>query len=183
MDTKLFDHVTLTLMFDLLIINFNQGYNFQMVCTRSLGCWYFNECSLWQDLFMGTKIFDLDIWPTYLAYIFWMVCTRALEFHMSIPYGKTCPWVPNVLTLWPWSLTYLLKTLTLAITFKWYVLGCWYFMSVLCDKIFSWGPKLLTLWPWSLTYLLKTFSLPITFEWYVLGLWYFTWVFLMARPF
>jgi hypothetical protein len=65
-----------------------------------------------------------------LAYNFWMVCTRALIFPMSVPYGKTFPWVPNFLTMWPWCLTYLQKTLTLAITFKWYVLGCWYFTWV-----------------------------------------------------
>jgi hypothetical protein len=39
--------------------------------------------------------------------------------------------------LWPWCLTYLLKTLTLAITFRWYVLWCWYFTWVLL----SWVPN------------------------------------------
>ena len=162
-------------MYDLLIKNFNLGYNFQMVCTRML---IFDECSLWQDLFMGTKIFDLVtltlmfdllIKNFNLAYNFWMVSTRALIFHMSVPYGKTFPWVPNFLTMWPWlwCLTYLLKTLTLALTLKWSVQGCWYFMSVLCDKIFSWVPKFLTLWPWPwcLTYLFKILTLAISFDW------------------
>jgi hypothetical protein len=36
MGTKIFDHMTLTLIFDPLIKNFNLGYNFQMVCTRML---------------------------------------------------------------------------------------------------------------------------------------------------
>jgi hypothetical protein len=76
-----------------------------------------------------------------------------------------------------------LAILALAITFKWYVLGCWYFMSVPCDKIFSWVPKFVTMWPWCLTYLSKTLILPITFEWYVLGLWNFTWMFLVTISF
>jgi hypothetical protein len=73
-----------------------------------------------------------SVWNFNLAYNFWMVCTRASIFHMSVPCGKTFPWVPNCLTMWPWPwcLTYLLKTLTLAITFKWYVLGRRYFTWV-----------------------------------------------------
>jgi hypothetical protein len=54
-----------------------------------------------------------------------MVITRYLTFHMSIPWNKTFLWVPNVLTLWPWRLIFLLKTLTLAIPFECYVLGLW----------------------------------------------------------
>jgi hypothetical protein len=162
MGTKLFDHMTLTLMFDLHIKNFNLGYNFQMVCTRMLIFHISVPCD--KILPWGTKIFDLVtlmfdllVENFNLAYNFWMVCTRALIFHMSVPYGKTFPWIPNFLTMWPWRLTHLLKTLTLAIIFKWYVLGCWYFMSVPCDKIFSWVSKCLTLWPWPwcFTYLLK----------------------------
>ena len=53
MGTKMFDLVTLTLMFDPLIKNFNLGYNFQMVWTRML------IIHMSVDLFMGTKIFDL----------------------------------------------------------------------------------------------------------------------------
>ena len=145
-----------------------------------------HECSLSQDLFMGTKLFDLVtltlvfdlLFKNFnLGYNIWMVSTRALIFHMSVSYGKTFPWVPKVLTLWPWPLTYLLKTLTLAITFKWYVLGCWYFTWVFLVT------RSLTLWPWCLTYLLKTLILAITFKWYVQGCWYFTWVFLVTRSF
>jgi hypothetical protein len=138
MGTKLFDHMTLTLMFDQLIKKFNLGYNVQIVCTKTL---IFHECSLWQILFMGTKMFefvtltfmfDLLIKKFNLAYNIWIICTRALIIHMSVPYGKTFPWVPDFLTMWPWPwcLTYLLKTLTLAITFKWYILGWWYFTWV-----------------------------------------------------
>jgi hypothetical protein len=135
MGTKFFDHVTLTLMFDLLIKNFNLGYNFQMVCTRM----YFMSVPC-DKIFSWVPKF-LTLWPwclTYflktfnLAYNVWMVCTRALIFHINVSYGKTFPWVPDFLTMWPWPwcLTYLLQTLTLAITFKWYVLGCGYYTWV-----------------------------------------------------
>jgi hypothetical protein len=55
--------------------------------------------------------------------------TGAFIFHMSVPCDKTFPWVPKKFTLWPWPwcLTYLLKTFTLAISFEWYVLWIWYF--------------------------------------------------------
>ena len=141
MGTKIFVLVTLTLVFDLLIKNFNLGHNT------------------------------------------FMVSIRALIFHMSVPCDKAFPWVPKFLTLWPWPwcLTYLLKTLTLAITFKWHVLGCWYFTWVfLVIRPFHGYQQI---WPWCLTYLLKTLTLPITREWYVLGFWYFAWVFLVTRPF
>jgi hypothetical protein len=61
-----------------------------------------------------------------------MVCTRTLILQTSIPYDKTFPWIPKVLTLWPWPwcLTCLLKTLILTVTFEWYVLGLWYFTWV-----------------------------------------------------
>jgi hypothetical protein len=59
MGTKLFDHVTLTLMFDLLIKNFNLGYNFQMICTRML---IFHMSVFCDKIFSwGTKICDLDL--------------------------------------------------------------------------------------------------------------------------
>ena len=95
-----FDLVTLTLMFDPLIKNFNLGYNF------------------------------------------WMVYTRKLIFHMIVPCDKMFSYVPHVLTLWPWRLTYLLKTLTLAIIFKWYVLGCWYFTWVFLETRYRKGLKM-----------------------------------------
>ena len=76
MGTKIFDLVTLTLMFDLLIKNFNLGYNFQMACTRML------------------------------------------IFHMSIPCGKTFPWVPTDLTL-TLEFDLLVENFNLAIFFDW----------------------------------------------------------------
>jgi hypothetical protein len=203
MGTKLFDHVTLTLLFDPLIKNFNLGHNFQMVCTRMLifhmsvscdkiflwvpkfltlwpwpwcltlllktltlaitfkwyvfGCWYFTRLFLVTRSLHGYQTFwpcdlDLDVWPTYknfnLGYNFQMVCTRMLIFHTSVPYDKIFSWVQNFLTMWPWHLTYLFKTLTLAITFKWYVLGCWYFTWVFfVTRSFHEYQNCLTLWP------------------------------------
>jgi hypothetical protein len=69
------------------------------------------ECSLWQDLSMGTNrfdfvtltlVFDLFIQNLSHGYNFWMVCTKTLIFHMSVCCDKTFPWVPTGLTLWPW---------------------------------------------------------------------------------
>ena len=73
------------------------------------------------------------LWNYYLAYNFWTVSARALIFHMSIPCDKTFPWVPLFFTLWPWTwrMTYILKTLTLLITFDQWVLELWYFTWVL----------------------------------------------------
>jgi hypothetical protein len=79
---------------------------------------------------------------TKLSYNFWMVSTRPLIVKISIPCDKTFPWVPKDFTLQPWSccMTYLLKTLTLAISFEWYVLGLWYFSSVFLVMTFPWVP-------------------------------------------
>ena len=55
--TIIFDLVTLTLKFDLLLKNFNLGHNF---LTRSDRAFYIALVySLWQDLSYGTIIFDL----------------------------------------------------------------------------------------------------------------------------
>jgi hypothetical protein len=96
---------------------------------------------------------------------------------MSIPCDKTF----YMGALWHWCLTNVLKTLTLAISFDWYVLGLWHFtVSVPCDKTFPWVPKNLTLWPWHccLTYIMKTLSMPIMYE-----DWYFTSVFCNDKSF
>ena len=95
---------------------------------------------------------------------------RTMIFHMSIPSDNTFPLVPTVFALWPlpWSLTYLLKTLTLL-----------FYMNILLDKISQRVPTILTSWPWPrrLTYFFKTLNLLINFEQWVIELWYFTWVF------
>jgi hypothetical protein len=59
---KKYDLVTFTFVFDLLIKNFNLGYNFWIVSTRAL---IFHMSSLWQDLYMGTKCLTFCVWPTY----------------------------------------------------------------------------------------------------------------------
>ena len=135
--------------------------------------------SLWQDLSVGTKnfdlltltlMFDLLFKNFNLSYNFWMVSTRVLIFHKYVPYDKTFPWVSKFLTSWPWPrrLTYFLKTLTSAITFEWKVLGLWYFICVfLMTRPFRgyqnfWPPDLdLEVWP----NFQKILTLATTFEW------------------
>ena len=98
-----------------------------------------------------------------IGHNFWTVSDRAFIFHMCIPCDKTFPLIPKFLTSWPWPwpLTYFSKTLTLAITFEWKVIGLSYFT---CEN-FPLIPKLLTPWPSPLTYFSKTLTLAITFEW------------------
>jgi hypothetical protein len=55
--TKKFDHVTLTLVFDLLIVNFNLGLHLLNGIHEDFDISF--EYSLRQDLFIGTKLFDL----------------------------------------------------------------------------------------------------------------------------
>jgi hypothetical protein len=56
-----------------------------------------------------------------LGYNFWMGSTRALIFHMNILCDNTFHGYKIFFYLWPWPrcLTYLFKTLTLAISFEW----------------------------------------------------------------
>jgi hypothetical protein len=86
-------------------------------------------------------------WPTYwnfnIGYIFWLISNKALTFHMSVSCDKTFLWVPTNMIFWPWCFTHLLKTLTSAITFEWYILGLWY-MSIPWDKTLQWLQKV---WP------------------------------------
>jgi hypothetical protein len=65
-----------------------------------------HECSLCQDLSMGTKpfdhvtlMFDLLIKNFNLGYNFQMECTRTLIFIMNVPCDKIFSWVPKFLTL------------------------------------------------------------------------------------
>jgi hypothetical protein len=100
-----------------------------------------------------TLVLDLHIENINHAYIFWKVCSRILMFVVTNPFigyqqDWHLHWVPTRLTLWPWPfcLTYLLKTLTLAVSCEWYVLGLLIFhRSVLWDKIPPWVPTGLTL--------------------------------------
>jgi hypothetical protein len=132
-------------------------------------------------LVMFTLVFDLLMENLNLGYIFWLVGISALIFHMSAPCDKTFPWVPNNLILWPWCLTYFLKTLTLAISFDWYVLRPWYFTWIfLVTRLFH-GYK---------NFDLVTFYFGIWLSYWKLNFWsvwtnlrYFTWVLLVTRPF
>jgi hypothetical protein len=117
--------------------NFNLGYNFWIAGTSALK-FYMSVIPFCGYKKIWPCDFDLGVWSTYqklnLGYIFWMVGIRALTFHMSIPCNKTFSLRP-----WPWCLTYLLKTLILAISFERYVLGLWYFTWVfLLASPFHW---------------------------------------------
>jgi hypothetical protein len=102
---KIFDFVTLTLVFDILIETLTfSGY----IGTRALT---FPMSVLCDKTFpwvpkIVTLVFDLHIKNFKLGYNFWIISTRALIFHLSIPYHRTFPWVPEKLTSWPWRLTY-----------------------------------------------------------------------------
>jgi hypothetical protein len=65
----------------------------------------------------------------------WLQLLNGLSIRSLI---RPFPWVPKNLTLWHWlwCLTYLLKTLTLAVSFEWYVLGPWYFTRVFLMTIY-----------------------------------------------
>jgi hypothetical protein len=67
-----------------------------------------------------------------IGHIFWMASDMDFIFHMYVPYDKTFLLVPNFLTLWPWawSLNQFSKTLTLAISFEWQVIGISYACSL-----------------------------------------------------
>ena len=75
---------------------------------------------------LGTNNCDLDLGIYLLVENFnfviniWIVSAKALIFHMSIFSIRTFLWVPTFLTLWPWpwSLAYVLNTLTLLIKFE-----------------------------------------------------------------
>ena len=72
------------------------------------------------DLVTLTVTFDVHFENFNLVHYFWTVIDMAFIFHMCIPCDNTFPAVPKILTLWPWPwpLTYILKSLTLIITFE-----------------------------------------------------------------
>ena len=141
-------------------------------------------------LFLSCLSFCPPLWNFNLANNFWTVCARALIFHLSIPYDKTFPWVPLMLTLWHWpgSLTQFLKTLTLQITFEQRVLELWYFtwvFLVIRRGYHYFLPYDLDLGVWPS--LKKNLTLLIMFGKWVLELWYctyenFPWVSLFLCP-
>jgi hypothetical protein len=90
MDTKVFDLVTLTLLFDLLI----ESFIFWLVDTRAF---IFHMSALCDKIFTWIPKIDLmtltlvfDLLKNFnLGYNFWLVGTRAFAFHMSAPLKKT----------------------------------------------------------------------------------------------
>jgi hypothetical protein len=76
MGTNRFDPVTLTLVLDLLIENFNlDSFIFWMACTMTDISY---ECFLTNRLDALTLMFNLIIENFNLGSVFWMVCTRTL---------------------------------------------------------------------------------------------------------
>jgi hypothetical protein len=147
-----------------------------------LGLWYFT-CVLiscektfpWKQTYLTLKIltlvFDQLFQNFNLCYIFWMI------FQLNVPFHKTSPWEQTSLSFkpWPLCLTYFFKSLTLAISFEWYVLGLCYFTLVfLVTLALSMRTNIFDLVTLTLVFdlLFKNFS--STFDRYVLRLWYFT---------
>jgi hypothetical protein len=169
--------MALILVFDLLDKNFNLGYIFWMLCTRIL---IFTWVFFMSSPFYGYKTFlpcdlDLGAWPTYwnfnLDRIFWIVGTRALIFHTRVPSDKSFLWVPTDLNLWPWPVFDLpIKTLTMALSYGWYVLRLWSFTWVFHMTRPFRGYQQIWSWPWCLTYILKTLTMLKVLIRYVLGL-------------
>jgi hypothetical protein len=123
----------LTSEFDLLFKNFNLGHNLWLVGDRAF---IFHTCIPYGKTFfiwyhdLDPLTFEFDKLKNFnLVNNFWLVGARAFIFDMCTPYGKTfhlIPW-PWPSDLWHWSLTYFLKTLSLVVTFDWWVVGVSYF--------------------------------------------------------
>ena len=151
--------------------------------------------SLWQDLSVCTKKFDLVTLTLNfhllfkklnLGYSFWTKRDKAFILHMWVLYDKTFLFVLKILILWPWPwlLIYFSKNLTLAITFEPKEIGLSYYRHVsLVARPFcvyqKFWPGTLTL---TLTYFWKNLTLAITFEPKQIEHSYYMCVFLVARP-
>jgi hypothetical protein len=116
----------------------------------------------YHDLDPLTLEFDLLFKNFNLGHNFWFVGGRAFIFHLCIPSGKTFlliswPWHSD---LGPWSLTFFSKTLTLVITFDWWV------VVLHISLVFSFWQDLsfdtMTLTHWYLTFFPKTLTLIIS---------------------
>ena len=85
----------------------------------------------WRDAVLSCmslcNSFQNSVWNFSLAYNFSTMKAKALIFHISIPCVKAFLCEPTIYTSWPWPFhfTYFLKTLTLLITFKPWVLEHW----------------------------------------------------------
>ena len=138
-DTKIFDFVTLTLTFDLLLKKLNLGHNFW---TKRDRAFIFHMCISCDKTFLSIpKFLTSWPWPWLLTYFwkklnlgnnFWIKRDRAFIFHLCISCDKTFLSIPKFLTSWPWPwlLTYFWKNLTVAITFEPKETGLSYFTCV-----------------------------------------------------
>ena len=109
MDTNLFDFVTLTLTFDLLLKKLNLGHYFWSTRDRAF---IFDMCiSCGKKFLLEPKFFTSWPWPWFLTYFwkklnldnnFWTKSHRALILHPSIPCDKTFLLIPIFLTQCPW---------------------------------------------------------------------------------
>ena len=119
--TKIFDFVTVTLTFDLLLKKINLGHNFW---TKRDRAFIFHVCISCDKTFMSIQKF-LTSWPwPWLLTYFWKKLTLAITFEpkviglsyftwLYISYGKTFLLETKFFTLWPWLLTYFWKKLNL----------------------------------------------------------------------
>ena len=125
-NSNIFDLVTLTLKFDLLLKNFNLCNSF--LTRRGRAFIFHMYISCYKTFPQVPTILTYWPWPWSLTYFyknfnlghsFLTRWGRAFIFHRYIPYDKTFPSVPEFLTCWPWpwSFTYFKKTLTLAIDY------------------------------------------------------------------
>jgi hypothetical protein len=160
--TKLFDLVTLT--FYPLFKNFNIGHICWMASDRPF---IFHMCVSYEKTFLLVPILlTLKFYPIFknfnIGRMFWMASDEAFIFHTCVPYDKNFLLVPNCLTLWPWSLTHVSKTLTLAISVEWQVKGISYVCSL--RQELSNGTIIFYLVTLKFDPLLKTLTLAICFE-------------------
>ena len=134
--------------------------------------------SLWQDLSMGTIIFDLVtltlkfdlLFKNFnLGHSFLTRRGRAFIFNMYIPCDKVFPWVAKFLTLWPWPWRLNLlskKNFNLGHSFLTRRGRAFIFHTYIpCDKTFPWIQKKIDLVTLTLTFdlLLENFNLGHSF--------------------
>ena len=111
------------LTFDLHFTNFNLDHNFWTVRDRAF---IFHMCTPYDKTFPSvpnvltlTVTFDLHFKNFNLDHNFWTVRDRAFIFHMCIPWQDLSISTKMFdLVILTWRLTYILKTLTLIITFE-----------------------------------------------------------------
>jgi hypothetical protein len=166
---KIFDLLTLTLVFNPLFEDFNLGYRsiFSLVGTKVLifhRSVPFHGC---QKIDLVTLVFDLLIKSFNRGY---KVSTRALIFHMSIPCDKSFPWVFKIFDLVTLTFVFYLLIENFNFGFNFRIVSTRaliFHMNIPFDKTFPWVPMFLNLWPWPwcFTYLLKTLTMAIFFDW------------------